>query len=1224
MSKISDINLDKIVSELRKIARISTNEEEFKINAERVLYDNVVSILGLDMGRYEYSLVSGARMDALYGHVIIEYKAPGILSTSSGFAKAKEQIINYIMTEAGVKERLKYFFGIILSDKVAFIKYDTKTDEWAVRGPYEVNREVALKIVEALRGLRRKRLSAEELLKDFGPKSDIALKAINTFYNKLVNSKNQKTQLLFEDWTRIFSQITGYREDDLRGLDEYYDAKEKDYTKFLFSIHTYYALLMKLIAAELAYLYGAGRYLKSYVAELEDKYMKGINEFKNSLKDLEEGGVFSRLLKIKNFIEGGYFSWYLEEFDKDIMDVIAEMARKLSDYEPATPVLEPEQTKDMLKIIYQELVPKPIRHNLGEYYTPDWLAQLLLDRVNFTKEHFNKIAKELDDSTAPLQLRVLDPACGSGTFIIEAIKRLRAYTEEHYLTDMLPDYLLKNVVGIDLNPLAVLAARTNYLLNIGDLLSYTNEVELPIYLADSITIEKSGGLYGGVVYKIKTSAGEFGIPATIIDEKRNLGEILNIVEECVSLRYAPTEFEKRIKNTYINISDSEIETIKNHLYEPLLKLEKEGKNHVWVTILRNAFAPLFIGKFDYVVGNPPWVLWDNLPENYRKSLEKILKNYGLWKPGERWGGSKVDISYIFVYVCSDKYLEDDGSFAFLITQSAFKTKGSGELFRRLKLGNREHLKVIEAHDLVEIQPFEGANNRTAAIILKKGEKTEYPVNYIVWKKIYDIDQKDSLDSALNKLRKIDMAAIPSDPSNELSPWITVPSDTVNVVKKVYGKNSYSAYEGINSGGANGVYWVKILDALSKTKKKIGFPNNRLKSVLGVNDEIEVKEIVVENVTEGMKKKIRKVKTVIEDFFVYPLLKSKNIKKWKIEGYSYALQMHDPIKKIGYDESWVKVNFPKTYAYLKGFEKELKNRKSKVVRQLMNRGPFYSMYAVGEYTYSPYKVVWNRMGNKLNACVIDSVEDKFLGRKIILPSEVISFIPTDNEDEAHYICAIMNSSVTDMVLRSIAGGTKSFGTPKIIEDTIKIPKFDGTNEIHKKLAELSKEAHKHAKNGEDVSDIEEEIDKWVAKLYGITAEDMRSIHKTIAIQEGEIPEEEEFVYEEEKEMKPSVTFMNTVLEPGIYAEIEVILTNPSRIPLNLIIDFLGKKYSFKTTDMEKTFKIDVSALDKGEYSLNYKITGWKEEIKGSTTIQVKPTRKHRKSRLAKKFDELIGD
>ncbi len=1102
MSKIAEINLDKIVSDFRRVSRSARNEEEFKINVERIIYDDIVSILGLDMGRYEYSLVSGDRPDALYGHVIIEYKAPGVLSTPAGFIKAREQIINYIIQKAETKDSFKNFFGIILSDKIAFVRFDTASDEWKVRGPYDINREVVLKVVEALRGLRKKRLSADELLKDFGPESELALNTINVFYEKLEKPKSPRTELLFEDWSRIFSQITGYKEEDLRGLDEFYDTAGKNYTKLLFCIHTYYALLMKLIAAELAYLYGAGRYMKSYVAELEDNYMKGMDEFKNSLKDLEEGGLFSRLLKIRNFIEGGYFSWYVEEFDRDIMDIIAEVAKKLSDYEPATPVLEPEETKDMLKIIYQELVPKPIRHNLGEYYTPDWLAQLILNRVGFTLKYFEKISEKSGDPTKPLELRLLDPACGSGTFIIEALKRLRSYAEKHFMIDMLPDYVLKNIVGIDLNPLAVLAARTNYLLNIGDLLSYASQVEIPVYLADSITMEKRSSLHGGMVYRVKTSAGDFGIPSDIIDKKQNLSEVLNLVEECVKLAYSPEDFENRILNTRLDIKGPGLEVLKSQLYEPLLNLEREDKNHVWVTILRNAFAPSFIGKFDYVVGNPPWVLWDNLPKDYRNNLENLLKNYGIWKPAERWGGSKVDISYIFVYVCTDKYLKDDGVFGFLITQAAFKTKGAGELFRRLRLGDGDYLKVLEVHDFVNVKPFEGANNRTAAIILKKGRKTRFPIRCFLWRKLDDIEHKESLEEASKKLHKIKMMAIPSDPHNELSPWITVPPNVVEIVKKVYGKNAYSAYEGINSGGANGVYWIRIRDIINEYKKRLEIPSS-LKDVLGVGDEITVRELLVENVTEGMKKKIRKVEAVIEDFFIYPLLKSRNVKKWKIEGYNYTLQMHDPIRRIGYDEGWVKVNFPKTYAYLKGFEEELKERKSGVVRQLLARGPFYTMYSVGEYTYSLYKVVWKQMGGKISSCVVSKIGDEYLGEKLVLPEHVLAFIPTDNEDEAHYICAIMNSTITDMVLRAIAGGTKSFGTPKIIEDTIRIPKFDRNNEVHRKLSELSKEAHRLAGEGRDVSSTEEEIDGLVAEIYGLSNEELEEVKRTISIQEGSL-------------------------------------------------------------------------------------------------------------------------
>ena len=56
---------------------------------------------------------------------------------------------------------------------------------------------------------------------------------------------------------------------------------------------------------------------------------------------------------------------------------------------------------DVLKGLYESLVDPEQRHDLGEYYTPDWLA--------------HRICAEVIDE--PLQQRVLDPACGSGTFL---------------------------------------------------------------------------------------------------------------------------------------------------------------------------------------------------------------------------------------------------------------------------------------------------------------------------------------------------------------------------------------------------------------------------------------------------------------------------------------------------------------------------------------------------------------------------------------------------------------------------------------------------------------------------------------------------------------------------------------------------------------------------------------------------------------------------------------
>ena len=45
--------------------------------------------------------------------------------------------------------------------------------------------------------------------------------------------------------------------------------------------------------------------------------------------------------------------------------------------------VEPHTTRDLLKKLYQKLMPKELRHNLGEYYTPDWLAERLLNMLGF-------------------------------------------------------------------------------------------------------------------------------------------------------------------------------------------------------------------------------------------------------------------------------------------------------------------------------------------------------------------------------------------------------------------------------------------------------------------------------------------------------------------------------------------------------------------------------------------------------------------------------------------------------------------------------------------------------------------------------------------------------------------------------------------------------------------------------------------------------------------------
>jgi len=74
---------------------------------------------------------------------------------------------------------------------------------------------------------------------------------------------------------------------------------------------------------------------------------------------------------------------------------------------------------------------------------------------------------------------------------------------------------------------------------------------------------------------------------------------------------------------------------------------------------------------------------------------------------------------LFTYAALDFYVADKGTLAFLITQEFFKSKGRREGFRRFRLGNRTPFRILKAHDLVAVQPFEGAANKTAILVARK-------------------------------------------------------------------------------------------------------------------------------------------------------------------------------------------------------------------------------------------------------------------------------------------------------------------------------------------------------------------------------------------------------------------------------------------------------------------------------------------------------------------------
>jgi hypothetical protein len=379
--------------------------------------------------------------------------------------------------------------------------------------------------------------------------------------------------------------------------------------------------------------------------------------------------------------------------------------------------------------------------------------------------------------------------------------------------------------------------------------------------------------------------------------------------------------------------------------------------------------------------------------------------------------------------------------------------------------------------MVSLNPFEGASNRTAVVVIEKGSPTKYPVPYTVWRKTkgarftYD----STLQEVLETTRRLNFHAIPVDTNDPTSPWLTARSKALRGVGKILGKSEYEAHEGANTGGANAVYWVE--------------------PVLHRPDGL----VVVRNITEGAKVKVEEVTEPIEPDLLYPLLRGRDVQQWRAEPSVWMIVPQDPDDPTrAYPERRLQSDYPRTYCYLKCFEKELRNRSG--FRQILSKREkeFYGVMDIGTYTFAPWKVVWREQASTMTASVVGQSNGK-----PVIPDHKLMLVDCGGEDEAHFVCACLNSSIGQFVALSYAVAIQM--NPHILE-RIRIPRFDPNNPVHCRLAELSEAAHAAAARDDErtLHELEAEIDRQAARLWGLSDAELREIQRSLAELEGEEP------------------------------------------------------------------------------------------------------------------------
>ena len=124
------------------------------------------------------------------------------------------------------------------------------------------------------------------------------------------------------------------------------------------------------------------------------------------------------------------------------------------------------------------------------------------------------------------------------------------------------------------------------------------------------------------------------------------------------------------------------------------------------------------------------------------------------------------------------------------------------------------------------------------------------------------------------------------------------------------------------------------------------------------------------------------------------------------------------------------------------------------------------------------------------CAVVSTVDE----KVIIPDHKLMLVPFDVELEAHFVCAMLNSSPSQFVVDAYTVSTQQ--STHILKN-IKVPKYDKTLTEHKELANLSMSCHEKVAAGIDVSDLEEQIDELAAEVWNLTQEELKEIKSSLA-------------------------------------------------------------------------------------------------------------------------------
>ncbi|KWE22949.1 hypothetical protein WL74_20195 [Burkholderia cepacia] len=1067
--------LEERAKEIRKEALTAPNEATIAINFELKLYGLIAERLGAKFAPVkEQSIdtrrhVKKGRLDARIGAVVIEYKQKSKLESKQDQSKAIQQLKDYLeaLWDKQDEDAKHEMLGVLTDGwriKFIIVRPDGTLTESAFD---DLNGEHLARIIRTILTLDKRALTPDNLIAGFCEDGDPspAKKLALALFNALDTHPTGRSNMLFREWQAIF-RLAHDDQSKQRAIQERREAlaealdvtitptdNETEY-RALYAIQTSYAIIVKAIA------YKVLTSIRGDSAEsFADLAQGSVDSLRSHLDRLESGAIF-RQEGFGNLLEGDFFAWYCtaDQWDKTIASAVKKIFVILAEYE-SNHMFGGGNVQDLFKDLYMAIIPDKVRHSMGEFYTPPWLA--------------DQTIREALGPIPPKEWRALDPCCGSGTFITALI---RLVLNEAKVAGLSKHETLKSVLtrvkGIDLNPLAALTTRINYFVNLSSLIGEEDAFDIPVYLGDSSYVPKHAKIdkVECLEYQISTEKGPLNLllPRSAVADVDLFSRTMTRLEVFIQI-----EDESAVAEAIIGIvskadrTDAVVEEIKR-LSTKLVELQRNKWNGIWARIISNFLSTANLGRFDVIVGNPPWIDWKNLPAGYRERIKGLCVDRRLFSGDGITGGINLNVCALISNVSAQNWLKDGGTIGFLMPENLIFQQ-SYEGFRNFYLDGERQLYFQRFVDWNKAgKPFAPVGHRFLGFFISasvRNYKNGIPVIRFEKKpndkkaNVLPLERyahEQLFENMSHIFKRTELVALTAGDSTAFSYASNVTEG--KRFAKVAGICSYPGREGVE------IFPQELF--LLKVDSKKGM---RKGNVYTKNYQ-----------SDRSKHKVAAGTFLLEATMLYPLVKGTDIERFHVTPSEYVVPFpYDDGARSPIERERLAKIAPNLMSYFNDHRSSFDDQTSyndKIIGK-KHKNEYYALARVGTYSYGENFVAF-RDNTKWQAAVVSTLpvpwSDTETKRPVFQNHAVSISQRADGtfitEDEAHYICAIFNSPiVAQYIVNSSDSRTYKIRPP------VRVPYFDPNNPLHKNLAKLSRKAHIVHDDATAMQDIDKELD-----------------------------------------------------------------------------------------------------------------------------------------------------